>query len=922
MKSNYFALKLDSKKLLRFWVSFFYNMPLINTSKKYSIPVVSNKPQISFPTEIYMPDTSPNIPSYFTIFIFNNELQSSSISFTSNLNTEKGLISVTPSSMKLDPNEDHTFIVELIPKICGTFEENLFLEFNDGRFGSIKLRCESKRCSIFIETSVIDFSNIYFGMKARKSFNLINGSDKKIEFKWSETANSAFEIFPKSGEVYPDSDVPIVALFNYLEISDSMEGSIKFEENLKLEISTEVDRDIRLKLMGAVIAPNILLNVKQISVKDIYLGEKYRFDVICYNPDDFPGRIQVDEFISSFSGKITPTPKYHFIEPQKYETFVIEYSATKLGKFIEEIFFQIKCGKKHSVVLSGDVKPLHVIITPNIISFGQVPICIPVFQYIRFENPIKSRIEIRFEIKKNGEDDPLVFHDLGSVKFEGLDLENLDRKDSFNELGYVSTIGSCDDILNNPDFGVRNSPIPKLNFPVTRFEERIIKECKPIDLLSEIGSCDDILNAKKVYSDRTLFVKEGINLIFNNCDNYFEKDEKVKDVVEKVIQKIDSFLEATDVVGVVIENIIEAYWAEMKVQAKKFSDQGTEIFLKNLDNFIEERVIRDQSVNAGIDQMFENVSNFITSKDNEKCVFKDEGLYLMLKGVHEIADKEDEIKHCFDQMYEKIDNFLIGTSVMDKILEDILNDAINDDIVEELQYFQKDWCIPENTKEFDVKPITIILEPKQSASVLLNLIPNFRGKSLNYLKIFIRYFDELEPLDKENCTEMTVPLKYICVVPDFILSENEFEIQTFVEIPTELTIIVQNKSHVDGFCSFKDKLFTDGLIEFNAPKLYIKANDFQLVTVKFTPLISGEIVYKSKIQALGDVYKVNPFQIKCLSKPPLVEIFPRRIELDLKCLQTNLTRIFITNVCPTKARFVVFLVSFLNFTFLLVPKLM
>lgn len=863
-----------------------------------------------------MPETSPNIPSYFPIFIFNIGLQPSSISFTSNLDSEKGMISVTPSSIKLDPSEDHTFIVELTPKICGKFDENLILEFSDGRLGFIKLRCESKRCSVYIETNLIKFSNIYFGTQATKSFNLINESDKKIEFEWWKIEDSeAFEIIPRIGEVYPNSDVPIVVVFRYPEIPDSMEESIKFEENFNLKILTETDKNIQLKLVGEVVAPTILLNLKKINIEDIFLGEKYRFEVICYNPGEFSGRIQFVEFMSSFGSRITSTPEYHFIEPQKYETFIIEYSATKLGKFIEEIFFQIKCGIKHSIILTGDVKPLNVRITPKIINFGEVPICIPIFEYIRFENPIKSRLEIIFEIKKNGEDDPLVFYDLSSNKFEEFDLENIEIEDSVGELRYVSEIGSCDDILNNPNFGVRNSPIRRIDFPVTKFEEKLNKEFKPLDLLSEIGSCDDILNVKKIDSDRTLFVKEGINLIFNRTDSYFERDEEVKNVVEMVFQKIDNFLEATDVVGIVIDNIFEAYWAEMKVQAQKFADQGTELFMENLDNFIEERFIRDQSVNDGIDTIFQNLNDLMICKENEKFVFKDEGLNLMLKGVNELTDKEDEIKNCFDQLYEKIDNFFIGTSVMETILDDILNDLINDDFIQELKYFEKVWIIPENALEFDIKPRTIILEPKQSASVLLNLIPNFRGNNLNYLKIFIRYYDELEPLDKVNCTEMNVPLKHFCVIPDFLLSENEFEIETFVEISTEFTLTIKNISNVDGFCFFKEKLLTDGLVEFNPEKMYIKANDSQLVTVKFTPLISGKIVYKSKIQALGDVYKINPFQIKCLSKPPLVEIFPRKIELELKCLETNLTRIFITNVCPTIARFVVFLVSLKMFFF-------
>lgn len=858
-----------------------------------------------------MPDTSPNIPTYFPIFIFNIGLQSSSIAFTSNLNIEKGIISVTPSSINLNPNEDHNFIVEFIPKICGNFEENLILEFNDGNFGFINLRCESKQCSIFIETDLIEFSNIFFGMRATKSFNLINGSDKKIKFKWCKTEDvQSFEIIPRFGEIYPNSDVPIVVVFNYPEIPDSIEGSTKYEEFFKLELSTEIDRNIRLKLMGEVIAPNILLNVKQISIQDIFLGEKYSFEVICYNSGDFTGRIQVVEFNSSFEGRMVSKPLYHFIEPQKYEKFVIEYSATKLGKFIEELFFQIKCGRKHSIILTGNVKPLNVRITPNTINFGEIPICIPIFQYIRFENPIKSRLEILFEIKKTGEESPLVFYDLSSNKFEDWNFENVENKDSFNELRYASTIGSCDDILNNPNFGVRNSSIQRLDLPVKIFEEKFIKEFKSQDLLSEIESCDDILNVRIVEFDRTIFVKEGINLIFSKTDGYFERDEEIKNVVEMIFQKIDSFLEATDIVGAVIENIIEAYWTEMKEQAKRFAGQGTEMFLRKFDDFIEERFIRDQSINDGVDIIFDNLKDLMTCKDNEKYLFKDEGLNLMLKDVHEIIDKEVEIKNCFDQMYEKIDNFFIGTSVMETVLDDILNDIINDeDVIEELKYFQKDWIIPENSLEFDIKPESIILEPKQSGSVLLNLIPNFRGNSLNYLKIFIRYYDELEPLEKMNCTEMNVPLKHFCVIPNFILTENEFEIESFVEIPTEFTMTVKNVSNVDGFCFFKEKKFTDGFIECNPQKMFIQANDFQLVTVRFTPQVSGEIFYKGKIQALGDVYKIHPFEIKCLSKPPFVEIFPKRIELELKCLESNLTRIFITNICPTKVRFTAFLVS-------------
>lgn len=542
-----------------------------------------------------MPETSPNIPSYFPIFIFNIGLEPSSISFTSNLDSEKGMISFTPPALKLDPNEDHTFIVEFTPKICGKFEENLVLKFCDGRLGFIKLRCFSKRCSVFIETNFIEFSNIYFGTQATKSFNLINGSDRKIEFKWCPKEDSKdFVIIPRAGKVYPNSDVPIVVLFKYQEIPDSLEGSIKFQENFKLEISTEIYKNIELRLVGEVIAPNILLNLKKISIEDIFLGEKYKFEVICYNPDEFSGRIQFTEFVSSFGGRITSTPEYHFIEPQKYQKFVLEYSATKLGKFIEEIYFQIKCGLKHSIILTGDVKPLNVRITPKTINFGQVPICIPIFQYIRFENPIKSRLEIFFEIKKNGDEDPLVFYDLSSNEFEIFDLEALEDKNSVDELRFVSEIGSCDDILNNPNFGVRNSPIQRLDFPVKKFEEKLITEFRPLDLLSENGSCDDILN---VDSDRTLFVKEGINLIFTKTDSYFQRDEEIKNVVEIFFQKIDNFLEATDVVGVVIENIIEAYWTEMEVQAKKFAGQGTDLFLENLDNFIEKRFIRDQSIN-------------------------------------------------------------------------------------------------------------------------------------------------------------------------------------------------------------------------------------------------------------------------------------------------------------------------------------
>ncbi|XP_024941383.1 hydrocephalus-inducing protein-like [Cephus cinctus] len=146
--------------------------------------------------------------------------------------------------------------------------------------------------------------------------------------------HSCFKLSPMSGEIWPQSSIDVLLVFDPDEIGEIT--SVAY-----LEIDGREDR-IPINFTGICIGPTFSLNIVTADVGSIFLCSVHNYEIICVNKGFIPGTLIYRSKPTDFGGKIEVTPTCLKLQPEEHKSFNVAFSSKKTGEFVERIDFVVK----------------------------------------------------------------------------------------------------------------------------------------------------------------------------------------------------------------------------------------------------------------------------------------------------------------------------------------------------------------------------------------------------------------------------------------------------------------------------------------------------------------------------------------------------------------------------------------------------
>lgn len=289
-----------------------------------------------------------------------------------------------------------------------------------------------------------------------------------------------------------------------------------------------------------------------------------------------------------------------------------------------------------------------------------------------------------------------------------------------------------------------------------------------------------------------------------------------------------------------------------------------------------------------------------------------------------LRDSIAEVTNGISSVYNKVDEYLERTEIVQSILRMIFDRKVNDEIekrqvveiimnllIESIKesemtkltaFHQKEWKFPENPREVEtnVKIFKLPAKSDKSFDLKVFVTPNFIGKFSKNLKLKL-LISNLSPCPFVDETVINVPIIYECQSPELVIHNSMNSIVGYAESEISLDVLVENIG-VDGFFSFSRFEDPEIVIRCDQEKFHIARQSKKIVNLIVTPCKSGLMVKYFNLVVLGSNRKL-PVSIECKSLPPDIVIKPNKIlENDLDVLVKHESRIVVENRSPTKAR--------------------
>lgn len=303
-----------------------------------------------------------------------------------------------------------------------------------------------------------------------------------------------------------------------------------------LKLSLELDYHPILHLKGKTIGPSFQLDIKQIDIGCLYLGEHRFIDVNISNTGIIKGKIMFQKSPTQFDGIVKVSSKRETLAPREVKTFKIQYLARRAGKFVDQVHFKVKNGEKLSFTIQGTIKQLDVFVEPKVINFLDIPICIPQMCCVMLKNPMTFDVDVTCEIDNTGTNPPLSFMEFFKSKCEPTEMRessktpsitsrasSVSRKSSFSLKSGLTYTESCSSLLTRTS--------------VKNFMDRSgnLQHLKD----SIITGDDDIKN------------------IYERVENYLEKTEIVENIIRIIFEKdFNEEIEKRFIIGIIVDLLL------------------------------------------------------------------------------------------------------------------------------------------------------------------------------------------------------------------------------------------------------------------------------------------------------------------------------------------------------------------------------
>ena len=309
---------------------------------------------------------------------------------------------------------------------------------------------------------------------------------------------------------------------------------VNFTMNLKL--SLELDYHPMLHLKGKTIGPSFQLDIKQIDIGCIYLGEHRLIDVNISNTGIIKGKIMFQKPPAQFDGIVKVSSKRETLAPGEVKTIKIQYLARRAGKFVDQIYFKVKNGEKLSFIIQGNIKQLDVFVEPKVLHFLEIPICVPQMCCVLLKNPMPFDVDVTCEIDNTGTDAPLSFMEFFKSKCQPVEVRRSSKNPS---------------ITSHASSRSRKSSV-SLKSGLTYTES-----CSSLLTRTSVKNFMDRSGNLQHLKDSIVSTDGEIKNLYEKVENYLEKTEIVENIIRIIFEKdFNEEIEKKFIIGIIVDLLL------------------------------------------------------------------------------------------------------------------------------------------------------------------------------------------------------------------------------------------------------------------------------------------------------------------------------------------------------------------------------
>nr|CAI5839535.1 unnamed protein product [Callosobruchus analis] len=408
---------------------YLYKITFVTEEEQFDVPVyaIGHRPILNLPDTITLKPTAIGVRMYKSLALHNF---GKAMAFF--VTHSKPPFSVEPERGVLKPQATIEIKVICTPNCLRChLEDDIIFVYDDIQL-KVKVECEVVEANIYMQDDKLSFGEVFMNLQKQDIVKISNKSPYAVNFYWSMFKSSAIDALEKnrlSGAMEGMADM-LKTKHNRLDFMNIIDGeghNMVIEEQCKkakqeleeqwrfaykskhftiipsegvlhpnqtldflvifspttndyysswayLDIGGKPQR-LPLALSGVGKGPVVVFNATTLNINNVYMNARHEYQIVVKNDGDVPATVVFKGGKTEFGGDIecVPTTRYlsHF---DKCKSFVIKFSSSVQGQFVEKVQFMIEESKEiiHFLLIGNVVCPLLKLST-NVLDFGKIP---------------------------------------------------------------------------------------------------------------------------------------------------------------------------------------------------------------------------------------------------------------------------------------------------------------------------------------------------------------------------------------------------------------------------------------------------------------------------------------------------------------------------------------------------------------------
>ncbi|XP_027749345.1 hydrocephalus-inducing protein homolog, partial [Empidonax traillii] len=212
-------------------------------------------------------------------------------------------------------------------------------------------------------------------------------------------SDDVFTIEPLEGEVGPHSSMEIKVFFKPQQAQ-------VYERVAHCDISGRESR-LPLRLKGEGLGPCLQLNIDELNMGKLFVGETYSYEAMLVNKGDIDTPFELVPSTTSYGSCFSFLPQKGIIPPNGFQSLQISFSSTTLGEFYEKFQFNVTASPKPvTFTIRGQVTGLSLNFSTGTLDFNDVSFGFPHTLSCRLINTSVVPITFHLRIPEDGQGQP------------------------------------------------------------------------------------------------------------------------------------------------------------------------------------------------------------------------------------------------------------------------------------------------------------------------------------------------------------------------------------------------------------------------------------------------------------------------------------------------------------------------------------